>query len=295
MRILVLGAAGQLGRDLVPRLRDCGHEVVAAGRVEVDITKADEVRQALVAAPLDRVVNCAAYTKVDQAELEPELAYSLNRDGAAVVARACADLNLPLCHISTDFVFTQAPSTPPRPWRESDEPEPAGVYATSKRAGELACEAAGGALQLVRTAWLYGNRGPNFPLAIIRAAAAGRPLRVVADQLGSPTWTGDLASALERLLASAARGTFHLSGAGSTSWYGFAQALLEEVGIAAELPPDTPAAWGAAAPRPSYSVLANGAWAELGQRPLPDWRVSLGRYVQAERREAIAAAIAAGG
>ncbi len=295
MRILILGAAGQLGRDLVPRLRDCGHEVVAAGRTEVDITDADEVGRALAEGPFDQVVNCAAYTRVDQAEREPELAYAINRDGAAVVARACADLDVPLCHISTDFVFTQTPPTEGRPWRESDRPEPAGVYATSKRAGELACEAIGGPLQVVRTAWLYGNRGPNFPLAIIRAAAAGKPLRVVADQLGSPTWTGDLATALERLLASGATGTFHLSGAGSTSWYGFARALLDEVGLQASLTPVTGAEWAAPAPRPSYSVLANAAWAELGQSPLPDWRVSLHRYVSAERQGAIAAAIAAGG
>ncbi|MHB8333204.1 MAG: SDR family oxidoreductase, partial [Candidatus Dormibacteria bacterium] len=149
MRILILGAAGQLGRELVPRLRDCGHEVVAASRTEVDITNADEVGGALAAAPFDRVVNCAAYTRVDQAEREPELAYAINRDGAAVVARACADLEVPLSHISTDFVFTQAPPTPGRPWQESDRPQPAGVYATSKRAGELACEAAGGPLQVV--------------------------------------------------------------------------------------------------------------------------------------------------
>lgn len=295
MRILVLGAAGQLGRDLVLRLRECGHQVVAASRAEVDITRPEQVRQALAASNSERVVNCAAYTKVDQAEREPELAYAINRDGAAVVARECADRELPLCHISTDFVFTQAPSAPGRPWTEADEPQPSGVYATSKRAGEIACAAAGGPLQLVRTAWLYGNRGPNFPLAIVRAAALGKPIRVVADQLGSPTWTVDLAVALERLVSTSAQGTFHLSGAGATSWYGFASALLQEVGIGAELTPVTTAEWAAPAPRPSYSVLANQAWRDLGQTPLPDWRVGLENYVAAERGGAIAAAIAAGG
>ncbi|HUY55480.1 MAG TPA: dTDP-4-dehydrorhamnose reductase [Candidatus Nanopelagicaceae bacterium] len=295
MRILVLGAAGQLGRDLVPWLRECGHQVVAASRAEVDITRPEQVRQALAASNSERVVNCAAYTKVDQAEREPELAYAINRDGAAVVARECADRELPLCHISTDFVFTQAPSAPGRPWTEVDEPRPSGVYATSKRAGEIACAAAGGHLQLVRTAWLYGNRGPNFPLAIVRAAAVGKPIRVVADQLGSPTWTGDLAVALERLVSTSAKGTFHLSGAGATSWYGFASALLEELGISAELTPVTTAEWAAPAPRPSYSVLANQAWRDLGQTPLADWRVELENYVAAERGGAIAAAIAAGG
>ncbi len=295
MRILVLGAAGQLGRDLVPRLRECGHQVVAASRAEVDITRPEQVRRALAASNSERVINCAAYTKVDQAEREPELAYAINRDGAGVVARECADLDLPLCHISTDFVFTKAPSTPDRPWTEADEPQPAGVYATSKRAGELACAAPGGPLQLVRTAWLYGNQGPNFPLAIVRAAARGKPIRVVADQLGSPTWTGDLADALERLVSTSAQGTFHLSGAGSTSWYGFAQALLQELGMGAELTPVTTAEWAAPAPRPGYSVLANQAWQDLGQPPLPDWRVGLKNWVGAERGGAIAAVIAGGG
>jgi len=295
MRILVLGAAGQLGRDLVPYLRARGHEVVAAGRTEVDVTQADQVARALAAGGFDRVVNCAAYTRVDQAEREPHLAYAINRDGAGLVASACAERGLPLCHLSTDFVFTQRPPTRGRPWTEADEPRPAGVYATSKRAGELACLAAGGPLQLVRTAWLYGNQGPNFPLSIIRAAAAGKPLRVVADQLGSPTWTKDLAVALERLLTTSSWGTFHISGAGATSWYGFASALLEEVGIPAQLTPVTTAEWAAAAPRPSYSVLANRAWQELGQPPLPNWRVSLQGYVAAERDGAIAAAIGAGG
>jgi dTDP-4-dehydrorhamnose reductase len=249
----------------------------------------------LAGVTFDRVVNCAAYTKVDEAEREPELAFAVNRDGAGVVARACAEAEVPLCHVSTDFVFSQAPPRPARPWTERDGPEPRGVYALSKREGELAAVAAGGPLYLVRTSWLYGNRGPNFPLAILRAAANGKALRVVADQEGTPTWTFDLALRLARLLELESFGTYHLSGAGSTSWHGFAVALFAEVGIHSELTPVSTAEWAAPAPRPAYSVLDNGAWEGLGEKPMPDWRVSLKRYVEKERSQAIAAAISSAG
>jgi dTDP-4-dehydrorhamnose reductase len=295
MRILVVGAKGQLGRDLVPVLVEGGHQVVDAGHDQLDITNLEAVRSVLAGVTFDRVVNCAAYTKVDEAERERELAFAVNRDGAGVVARACAEARVPLCHISTDFVFSQAPPRPPRPWTEGDWPEPRGVYALSKREGELAAVAAGGPLYLVRTSWLYGNRGPNFPLAILRAAAAGKALKVVSDQEGSPTWTFDLALRLARLLELESFGTYHLSSAGSTSWHGFAAALFSEVGLHSELTPVTTAEWAAPAPRPSYSVLANGAWEGLGEKPMPDWRVSLKRYVEKERSQAIAAAISSAG
>lgn len=287
----MVGAKGQLGRDLVQVLRQAGHQVVGTGHADLDITSLAAVRAALAGAGFDRVVNCAAYTKVDEAEREPELAFAVNCDGAGVLATACAEVGVPLCQIGTDFVFTQNPARPPRPWTELDLPQPRGVYALSKREGELAAIAAGGPLYLVRTSWLYGNQGPNFPLAILRAAAAGRSLRVVADQEGSPTWTFDLALRLARLLEVEAFGTYHLSGAGSTSWHGFAVALLAEVGLSAELTPVTTAEWAAPAPRPSYSVLANRAWELLGEPPMPDWRVSLHDYVERERNLAVAAAI----
>lgn len=287
----MLGAGGQLGRDLVPQLRQAGHHVVAAGRREVDVADRAQVAQALEVEAFDRVVNCAAYTAVDRAESEPELAYSVNRDGAEAVAVACAREGVALCHLSTDFVFGQSPPQPGRPWEESDQPQPRGVYALSKWEGELACQAAGGRLQLVRTAWLYGSSGPNFPLAICRAAARGRPLLVVSDQSGSPTWTGHLAVALEALLRDGSPGTYHLTGGGSTSWYGFAQRLLERLGLNADLTPVSTAEWGAPAPRPVFSVLANRAWADLGGEPIPDWEQGLAGYLDREREGAVAAAL----
>ena len=288
MRILVLGAGGQLGREVTRTLGRTGHEITALGRSAVDITDPAAVTAAVGRGGYHRVVNCAAYTKVDQAEAEPELAYAVNRDGAKNVAIACARTRVALCHVSTDFVFTQAPSEPPRPWAESDLPRPRGVYAESKRAGELECLAAGGPLYLVRTSWLYGTAGPNFPLAICRAAAKRGRVRVVADQLGCPTWTGDLALALGLLLEGKRFGLYHLTDAGSTTWFHFAETILQEVGIAAKVEPTTTAEWGAAAPRPRYSVLDNGNWRELGMEPLPAWEQGLRAYISAEREGALA-------
>ena len=291
MRVLVLGAGGQLGTDLLAALADAGHEAVGAGRSEVDVTDDLQVRSALAGGRPDRVVNCAAYTRVDQAESEPELAFAINRDGAGVVAGACAEAGVPLCHISTDFVFGQAVEGTPRPWRTTDDPEPQGVYAKSKREGEVACQEMGGPLYLVRTSWLYGNRGPNFPLAILRAAAARRELRVVSDQVGAPTWTRDLSTAICWLISTPHLGIHHLCGQGATTWYEFARATLEEVGIQARIEPVSTADWGAAAPRPRYSVLDNSRFLELGGPALAEWRSELRDYLGSERDGAVRAAL----
>ncbi len=294
MRVLVLGAGGQLGTDLLAALADAGHEAVGAGRSEVDVTDDLQVRSALAGGRPDRVVNCAAYTRVDQAESEAALAFAINRDGAAVVARACAEAGIPLCHISTDFVFGQDAADPPRPWRTTDTPRPRGVYATSKRAGEVACQEAGGELYLVRTSWLYGNRGPNFPLTILRAAAQGRSLRVVADQIGAPTWTAELSTAIGWLLTTTHFGIHHLCGRGSASWYELAVATLEEAGLEAGVEPVSTADWGAPAPRPRYSVLDNSDFIALGGPPLSEWRSELREYLTRERDGAVRAALTGG-
>jgi dTDP-4-dehydrorhamnose reductase len=288
LRILVVGANGQLGRDLGPTLRARGHDVTGLDRRALDITDAEAVTRAVAQTRPERVVNCAAYTRVDPAEGEPKRAYAVNRDGARNLAQACARAGVPFCHISTDFVFSQDPPDPPRPWAETDLPAPRGVYAESKRAGELECLAAGGPLYLVRTSWLYGGQGPNFPLAISRAAAAGVRLKVVADQQGTPTWAGHLAPALSLLLEQESLGLYHLTGSGATTWLHFAQAILAEVGIAVGVEATTTAAWGAPAPRPRYSVLDNGSWRGLGMAPLPAWEEGLSQYVAAERTGAFA-------
>ncbi|MGC1185603.1 MAG: dTDP-4-dehydrorhamnose reductase [Candidatus Dormiibacterota bacterium] len=286
--MLILGAGGQLGRDLARTLGHAGHQITALDRRAVDITQADTVGKAVAAGEFERVVNCAAYTKVDEAEVEPDLAFAVNRDGARNVAQACRRSGVPLCHLSTDFVFTQDPPQPAQPWLESDDPQPRGVYAESKRAGELECLASGGQLYLVRTSWLYGGEGPNFPLAICRAAHRGGALKVVTDQEGCPTWTGHLSAALKVLLEGESFGLYHLSGSGSTTWFQFAQTVLDAVGLAAQLEPTTTLEWGAPAPRPRYSVLDNSHWRALGRDPLPSWEEGLRGYVLAESQGALA-------
>lgn len=283
-----MGAGGQLGRELTGSLGRAGHQVTALDRRSLDITDQQAVAEEIARGRYERVVNCAAYTRVDQAEAEPELAFAINCDGAKNVGLACARSEIPLCHMSTDFVFTQEPTEPAQPWAEEAIPEPRGVYAASKRAGELECLGSGGPLYLVRTSWLYGMAGPNFPLAICRAAQAGGQLRVVADQLGAPTWTGNLAPALGLLLEGDQYGIYHLTGSGATTWFHFAQAVLREVGMGADVQPTTTAEWGAAAPRPRYSVLDNGHWLQLGMAALPAWEQGLRGYVGSERDGALA-------
>ncbi len=282
MRVLVLGAGGQLGRDLVPQLRAAGHEVVALTRADLDIAEEGSLARLLRSSTFDRVVNCAAYTNVDRAEAEPELAERCNSQGAAMVAEACAGSGVPLCHLSTDFVFGGDPPEGGRGWLESDPVSPSGVYASTKRRGELACLAAGGPLYLVRTSWLYGNSGPNFPLAIVRRAVGGHQLRVVADQVGSPTWTLDLAGALTRLLELPPCGLLHLSGTGRTTWHRFAEEILSQAGVDAAVSPVSTAEWGAPAPRPRFSVLESERLADLGLAPLRRWEEALAEYLRSD-------------
>jgi dTDP-4-dehydrorhamnose reductase len=282
VRVLVLGAGGQLGRDLVPQLRGAGHEVLALARRELDIAEEGALAALLGQSRFDRVVNCAAYTNVDRAEAEPELAARCNTQGAALVAAACAAFEVPLCHLSTDFVFGGGPPGGGRGWVESDPATPLGVYATTKRQGELACLETGGPLYLVRTSWLYGNTGPNFPLAILKRAVAGLPLRVVADQVGSPTWTADLARALTCLLELPPCGLVHLSGGGRTTWHRFAEELLRQAGLDAPVTPVSTAEWGAPAPRPRFSALESERWEELGLTPLRSWEEALEEYLRSD-------------
>ena len=293
MRVLVLGAGGQLGRDLVPELRTAGHDVVPLTRGELDIAEEGAVAGTLKRSDFDRVVNCAAYTKVDQAESEPELAARVNAEGPRLAAAACARAGVPLCQISTDFVFGAEPPPGGRGWRESDSPSPRGVYATTKREGEIACLEAGGPLYLVRTSWLYGNSGPNFPLAILRAGLRDAPLQVVSDQVGSPTCTKDLGRARARLLELPPCGVIHISGGGGATWHGFAQEVLRRAGLRREVLAVITAQWEAPAPRPRFSVLANERWAELGERPLRPWEEALAEYLRTDR--AVAALLSARG
>jgi len=280
VRILVLGASGQLGRELL-RSRDATakHELVGLQEEHCDIRKPGSVDAALNEITPDAVINCAAWTRVDEAERQPEAAFAVNQAGAANVARACAARRVVLCHMSTDYVFDGSQTSP---MDESVEPQPINVYGRSKLAGELEVSALLPDRHLiVRTAWLFGQQGPNFVMTILRRAREGGQMRVVDDQMGSPTWTGHLAPAVVRALDIEARGTLHLTAAGSTTWYGFAKAIVADGGVQeAAIEPIAAAEYPTPARRPTYSVLDNRRWRELGQQPLPPWRDGLRGYLE---------------
>jgi dTDP-4-dehydrorhamnose reductase len=278
MRVLVTGATGQVGSEVVSLFHRLGHDVVAPGRDGLDFMQPAQVEQRVRLLGPDWIINCAAYTQVDRAESEREQAFIVNRDSPAALARATAACNARLLHISTDFIFDGRQS---RPYREDDAPGPLGVYGQSKREGELAVQDILPDAMLLRTAWVYGVHGHNFVKTMLRLAGEGRPLRVVDDQTGSPTWARDIAGAIAGLLQAGAAGVYHYSNAGSVSWCGFAAAILEEAARAGfdiqtrTVEPITTADYPTPARRPVYSVLDTGKIrAELGL-VIPAWRDSL--------------------
>jgi dTDP-4-dehydrorhamnose reductase len=279
MRVLVFGAGGQLGRELTA-LRGTEHHIVGLTRAGCDIAAERAAAAALQEHRPDAVVNCAAWTGVDAAETHREEAFRVNAQGPRLLAEACTEAGMLLCHISTDYVF-DGTATSPIP--EDAPPHPINVYGESKLAGEVAVREVSERHQIVRTAWLYGQDGPNFVLSVLRQAAGGASLRVVDDQRGAPTWTGHLAPALLRLLERGTPGTYHLTAAGETTWFGFAQAIVATAGLANAVAPISTRDLHAPAPRPAYSVLGNHAWSHLGEPPLPDWREGVPAYLTRSR------------
>jgi len=283
MRMLVTGSTGQLGSEVVRLFSHSGHEILAPVRQELDFLNPDEVADRVRRLQPDWVINCAAYTQVDRAESEVEQAFVINRDSVAQLAGAVAGYGGNLLHVSTDFVFDGEQA---RPYREEDDARPLGVYGRSKWEGEQAVRAVLPEAIVLRTAWVYGIHGHNFVKTILRVASEGKPLRVVDDQVGSPTWARDIAGAIRALIQHRARGTYHYTNAGSTSWHGFASAILAgaiEAGFA--LKTDSVEAiptsgYPTPARRPAYSVLDTGKIQSLLTAPIPHWRDSLNRMLK---------------
>ena len=274
-RWLVTGAAGMLGRDLAAALRHSGAEVLAVGRAELDITKPAETRSLIGGARPDIVVNCAAWTAVDDAESSEAVAMAVNADGPANLASSCAAAGARLVQLSTDYVFS---GTATVPYAEDQATGPSTAYGRTKLAGEQAVlgrlPAAG---YVLRTAWLYGEHGRNFVATMIRLEGQQDVVSVVADQHGQPTWTADVARQIMLLAQSDAEpGIYHATSSGSTTWHGLASEIFRLLGAdPARVIPVSSDGVPRPAPRPAYSVLGHDKWDQAGLPQLPQWQHSL--------------------
>jgi dTDP-4-dehydrorhamnose reductase len=276
MHVFVAGAKGQLGSELVDVARAAGHDVTATDVEECNLLDPDSVEFNLDAAGPDVAVNCAAWTKVDLAETEQAGARSLNVDAARNLAAACDQRGIAFTHISTDYVFD---GTAREPIPENAATNPTSAYGATKLEGEIAVADACANSRIVRTAWLYGRNGPNFVLTMLRLAREGKPIRVVDDQFGSPTWTGHLAPAVLELTLGDQTGIFHVTNSGAASWFDFAKAIVTTSGYDVPVSPIHTSEYPTPAPRPAYSVLDNRRWLELGHEPLPDWKDGMRGYL----------------
>lgn len=291
LALLVPGGHGQLGRDLVTAAPADGL-VHAPSSAELDLTDADAVADAVAsfaATARDSglrpvVVNAAAYSAVDAAESDEERAFAVNAEGPGRLAQRCAEHGVPLLHVSTDYVF---PGDGTRPYEPSDETGPRSAYGRTKLAGEQRVLAAWDRAWVVRTAWLYGEHGANFVKTMARLAAQRETLSVVDDQIGSPTWSLDLARGLVSLAELVSRGgsparVLHATNAGEVTWCGFARAIFAELGLDPErVRPCTTEEFPRPARRPAYSVLSGKGWEEAGLPPLRPWREALSAAVAA--------------
>ncbi|OII21506.1 dTDP-4-dehydrorhamnose reductase [Curtobacterium sp. MCBA15_016] len=270
-RTLITGAAGMLGRDLQLALH--GRDVTALGRADLDITDPDAVDAAV--AGHDVVINSAAYTKVDDAERHESDAAAVNATGPRLLAEAAVRHGAKLVTISTDYVFDGNGTAP---YAEDAPTDPLNAYGRTKAEGEAHVRRiAPDSSYIVRTAWIYGAHGPNFAATMLRLAQTHDTVSVVTDQVGQPTWTGDLAARIVELVdADAPAGIYHGTNSGQGSWYDFTKAIFAENGLDPDrvLPTDS-AAFVRPAPRPAYSVLGHDGWSRAGLAPMRDWREAL--------------------
>ena len=280
-RWLVTGAGGMLGQDLVTCLKRDGETVLALTRADLDITDQAAVTATVLGCGPDIVVNCAAWTAVDEAEAREDEALEVNGAGARLVARACAASGARLIQISTDYVFAGDAG---RPYAEHDRRAPRTAYGRTKLAGERAvAELLPGSGYIVRTAWLYGAHGRNFVRTMIGLERDRAVVDVVDDQHGQPTWTMDVAGQVIALARSGApAGVYHATSSGQTTWFEFAREIFRLLGTdTARVRSVTSGAYPRPAPRPAYSVLGHGAWARAGIKPIPGWRPRLHQGLRA--------------
>jgi dTDP-4-dehydrorhamnose reductase len=288
MRFAVLGAAGQLGCELCARLPG---EVIAVGRTHIDLARPDAIHATVAALGVDAFINCAAYNLVDRAESDPEAAFAVNAWGVRALARACRAANVKLVHFSTDYVFG-IDSSRTEPYGENDPPGPLGVYGLSKLSGEYLCRAECPDALVIRTCGLYGTagsggKGGNFVETMLRLAGEGKPIRVVNDQHCTPSYTVDVAEATTALVGVGATGLFHVTNAGSCTWYELAAETFRQSGLKPSLTPISSSEYESAARRPSFSVLSTAKAAAAGIAVLRGWKSALDSYLLERRTRAL--------
>lgn len=282
MKVLVTGASGQLGQDVI-RLAGIQHQVIGYDRLAWDVTDRSRSREIVGREKPDAVIHCAAYTRVDASEEDPRSAFRVNTRAAQGLAEACRGVGATLVYISTDYVFD---GQRPGGYVESDVPFPINVYGRTKRMGEVWVARHCPRHLILRTAWLYGHRGRNFATSILQQAQSGKILKVVDDQRGSPTYTVHLAKKILDLLTAGVSGVFHTAGRGSCSWYEFAAAILEQGGYSpSQLVSITSDQLRRRAPRPAVSILRSERLARCGIPPMPHWRDGLKDFFSERKGE----------
>lgn len=277
MRVLVTGVKGQLGHDVMNELEKRGHTGVGVDIGDMDITDATACDTVIKASNVEAVIHCAAYTAVDAAQENEELCRKVNVDGVENIARACQELNIKMMYISTDYVFGGEGT---HAWEPDDECHPLGVYGQTKYEGELALQKYVKKFFLVRTAWVFGRNGKNFIKTMLNLAKTHDTLTVVDDQIGSPTYTYDLARLLVDLIETEKYGTYHATNEGFCSWYDFACEIFRQASLDVKVIPVTSEEYGSKAKRPFNSRLSKDKLDEQGFKRLPPWQDALSRYLK---------------
>jgi dTDP-4-dehydrorhamnose reductase len=279
MKVLVTGAAGMLGRDVMLAAGNAGHDVIGFGRAELDITDPMGLAKKFDLERPDIVINCAAWTDVDGAEAAEQEAFAVNGAGAGNVAAAAAEVGASVVYVSSDYIFDGLKGAP---YVESDQVAPLSAYGRTKLAGEEATVAANKRHFVVRSAWLFGIGGPNFVETMLRLAGSGNEVLVVRDQVGSPTYTWHLAYGIVRLIEGIEFGIHHMAAAGQCSWYEFAREIFEQAKVECKVLSITTEEFGRPAPRPPFSALTSQR--EHAIR-LPSWQDGLAGYLAQRQAE----------
>ena len=277
MKVLVTGAKGQLGTDLMHELAKRGIEGIGVDVQEMDITDAEACRRVIKNSGADAVIHCAAYTAVDAAEDNVDLCRRINGEGTRNVAQACKEADVKLMYISTDYVFDGQGT---RPWEPDDERHPLNVYGQTKYEGELAVEELSDKYFIVRIAWVFGVAGKNFIKTMLRLGKERGAVSVVDDQIGSPTYTYDLARLLVDMIQTDKYGRYHATNEGLCSWYEFAKEIFRQAGMDVPVTPVSSDAFPSKATRPSNSRLNKDKLSENGFERLPAWQDALGRFLK---------------